>query len=1418
MNIFSKLRPGLPVVRPDDLVSMRIELVNLKVENRNDANLISGFSPRLIKAAGADAYIILHFPPQSFAEEAFFEVEDPTSSNNETPGIPPIRARISNESRLVFVVPNGFDIEYSLTSVLEACQGLPLKVTDAANASGLIATSNPPKPELPDARTTSIELPWRLILSPNSNARWLHAAEPLKSGKSNHIELWHTRLDAKHTRAIWAVTGQGTEAEAACDGSDPAQMTSAWIPTTELPTGFDGSRLFRTTLNDRNRFQIAHLSSNFSKSNYVPNPIETNMMMLSSLGGWLDSRGAWDPAKSGYSLEEWVHNATLGRDHYVRVVDRGYLFPFGHRVSLVTVSERKFHHDIPGNTAYLRQRQFIMIREKERAYNDLALSDTILSDDIRDKINVLMRKFPFSSIKLLTDKTPNLDKSTESPSSIARPSPGNGNYNNLMFWPHVGNEPFRFPCEAIDLDGRRVLFELPMIFMNSDIVAPSMQNGDPDFTQAAQDAIAARNEFANKTKNAKPYNTANLNWQRVALAASLKPGDTSVLAEQMEFGGFAEINNAALKACSANLTLPLWTPQVNKIKARIEAIAHFSGQQNSHMLSYNEKYLDHGFWFNENSGNQGEVFVNIEKNSGPDLDFSSQGDKSGGFVQPNLRPTALSRLIGPVMMSPAQMDSFIAGTVPEGAGFPENRSDLQNQMPGLELPLLFGCIPLGAIIAGVGNIAGNSQSMPKFISEASTAMESFVSNLSLLYSLVSNIPAQPAGIAQGALKGFDHTLSDLNAQAKAYAGFQRNQVLNVIQQVQNAIQTLQNLAQEAPNIAQELRDKIINCVTKIELFFNTATQSGLPSWEAIEMAFNNAQSALTDLENAVNAATYLPPNLKNSLINAIQQIRTLLTQVYSLVTIVRDVQKFIQDLQKALDDISAQLASFTIDALPSGIPSWDDINNAIGIARNFLAELRNAVNAQYHGLSLPADFRQSALSAIQQIDTLLTQVGELIDLIIAANGLWNALSSIFDAEGGLVALFSDAQKLETALNTLRTAINSFRTALASATLLSGAPRNTIIAALQAVEDVLKTAEDVAKLVQLLTGDELTIRYSWNPQIKNWGLRQNAPLFRANDPKGFMVAAEARVKKNGSFSPKISVICGLKKFDLILIAPLSFLELYFDKIEFSVDSAAKMDVDVVLASIKFVGPLSFVEVLRTLIPLDGFSDPPYLDISAKGIDAGYSISLPAVACGMFNLSNLSLNAGFTVPFIGNPLSVRFYFCSREQPFNLSVCCFGGGGFFGVTIDPKSVQLLEASFEFGASISVDLGVASGGVSVMAGIYYRMEGEAAMLSGYFRMGGHVNVLGLITASIELYLSLEYDFSCGKCVGRASLTIGISLFFFSIKVTISCERKFAGSNGDPTFREMMGYKPEKPLIDEINEIDSKTQYAWRDYVEAFI
>ena len=309
-----------------------------------------------------------------------------------------------------------------------------------------------------------------------------------------------------------------------------------------------------------------------------------------------------------------------------------------------------------------------------------------------------------------------------------------------------------------------------------------------------------------------------------------------------------------------------------------------------------------------------------------------------------------------------------------------------------------------------------------------------------------------------------------------------------------------------------------------------------------------------------------------------------------------------------------------------------------------------------------------------------------------------------------------------------------------------------------------------------------------------------------------------MKKSGG-APKIQVLCGLHHFDLVLIAPASFLELNFEKIEFSVDSSAKMNVDVLLSGIKFVGPLSFVETLRDLIPLDGFSDPPHLDITPQGIDAGFDVALPAITCGVLNLSNVSLGAGFTVPFIGQPLSVRFNFCTREQPFHLTVYVFGGGGFFGITLDPHGVQILEAAFEFGAAISVDFGVASGGVSVMAGIYFRMEADAASLTGYFRLEGHVDVLGLITASLELYLELRYEFETGKCVGKATLTIEIEVFIFSGSVSISCEKKFAGSNGDPTLRQLLGTSadPTLPLAAELAGIDDNTRYGWRDYCEAF-
>jgi hypothetical protein len=364
-------------------------------------------------------------------------------------------------------------------------------------------------------------------------------------------------------------------------------------------------------------------------------------------------------------------------------------------------------------------------------------------------------------------------------------------------------------------------------------------------------------------------------------------------------------------------------------------------------------------------------------------------------------------------------------------------------------------------------------------------------------------------------------------------------------------------------------------------------------------------------------------------------------------------------------------------------------------------------------------------------------------------------------------------------------------------------------ALRFSADLANANQFVDRFVQALKlAEELKVTYEWKPDLKDY----DKIFIAENGGKDATLVLHAELQAVSKFRPEPSftISCVMENFSIDLLGNVqSFIVIHFEKVSFIANSQKKPDVDVKMGEIEFVGVLSFVQVLRELIPLDGFSDPPSLSITAEGISAGFSLALPNIAFGVFSLQNLSLGAGFSIPFIDKPLSVNFNFCERHSPFLLTVSMFGGGGFFAITVDPNDVQSLEAAFEFGASISVNFGVASGGVEVMAGIYYAIKTGNASLTGYFRMGGYVSVLGIISVSIELYLELKYEFSTGKCVGKAVLTIEVEVFLFSISVSISCERKFAGSNGDPTFRQLM-----EPYTDPDSGV---LVQPWEEYCAAF-
>jgi hypothetical protein len=265
---------------------------------------------------------------------------------------------------------------------------------------------------------------------------------------------------------------------------------------------------------------------------------------------------------------------------------------------------------------------------------------------------------------------------------------------------------------------------------------------------------------------------------------------------------------------------------------------------------------------------------------------------------------------------------------------------------------------------------------------------------------------------------------------------------------------------------------------------------------------------------------------------------------------------------------------------------------------------------------------------------------------------------------------------------------------------------------------------------------------------------------------------------------------------------------FVEFGFAARSEQKPDVSVSLdpaEPVQFAGDLEFVDELREAIPPELFGEGPSLDVSPNGIRAGFAIGLPPIAVGVFSLKDVHLGAGLALPFLDGKPVFDFEVSRRDHPFLLSVAIFGGGGFFHLQLDTAGIKELEAALEFGATASLDIGVASGSVHMMAGIYFSLERRqpnnelAATLTGYLRVGGSLSVLGLITISVEFNLSFTYT-EQGKAYGRATLTVQVEVAFFSKSVKLTVERTFGGKGGDPKFIETF-----------------TTAETWSDYATAF-
>jgi hypothetical protein len=643
------------VLRKEDMLALRFDFYNLQLNGTNLERLNST----------SDSFIVVNFAhgndysPQNIGEEAYLETaetlnndtEDPSNDPNplggsETPDQPGyVGARLAGGSRLVFKVPkppNGpSSIPFTMDELL-SWEKYELSVAPTAlPADDRIQGQEPVEPLY---KETAIEVPWRLIISPNYHGGWAHALNPVTRNK--RTELWHTRLGVRIQDT--ANPGQWTVDE---QQEYYRTLRAIWAQGFELSTTPDANGLspFRMSLTNNDRWQLVRLTSDYDilipaavPLYYNPLPIQVERFMLSTLGGWMNTRGEWPdaPAFADLDIIEWRHLATMARDHYVRIVYSGFLFPTGHAATLVKVTERKFQAVPPGEiltgqpAAYLRQRFYIVVRQPVKTY------------PAHTSQPYGGREWPFESVCITTLITPSLDN--PSLHGDAYDLDGQG---QKAFWPRVNDQDFQFHLVAVDSDGQRTEFTCPLAFISS-----TLQQSE-DISSFIEPAIDSYNSgSANQSRRER-----KLQGQKVAFAPSTKkdgltdgkPGDTSAEVKVIVLGATLPSPGSASLPDDQPRFFPTWQEAEVRLPSAEQACG--SALPGPVVIQIHPDFRDNGF--NE-STNPGYIWAKLKNQVA--LSFDGAGDKSGGVVTPNIKIGGLSRTIGvvggTVNSTPTQFD------------------------------------------------------------------------------------------------------------------------------------------------------------------------------------------------------------------------------------------------------------------------------------------------------------------------------------------------------------------------------------------------------------------------------------------------------------------------------------------------------------------------------------------------------------------------------------------------------------------------------------------------------------------------------------------------------------------------------------------------------------------------------------------
>ncbi|WP_143748844.1 hypothetical protein [Mesorhizobium sophorae] len=400
--------------------------------------------------------------------------------------------------------------------------------------------------------------------------------------------------------------------------------------------------------------EFAVLDADGAQAIQRPQPLRAQQLELSALGAFFVHDTHFSPSAgadnlwggkvfNGFSIERWRSEIVVGRDIVGEVVYKGYLFPLGHRASLVKLTERLFlRNETLGVKAVLFQRIFLRIGRKTQLYPCVGQP---FDGRLWCASDVTIRTLQTPDLRDPYDKGPAGSPTPENLSGgriDIGPNPG------LAFWPRVNETDEGLVKFDLTIDGATT--SMPLVFVDN-IAA----------TNAA--SLGALASVYLSTSQWLPRRTVALGDQHIRFASETKSGDCSFKTMKLVLSVTGQVANLTsawvgdLTKFQTNSILegaeqPSFYPALETATIRLTQKERLAGGHPAYVdTQYDGRYARFGFArpATEPTTNPLEIYLNLR--IAEIMAMGDNGERAAAVGRPAGLIVAMGRKNGPVSAS-----------------------------------------------------------------------------------------------------------------------------------------------------------------------------------------------------------------------------------------------------------------------------------------------------------------------------------------------------------------------------------------------------------------------------------------------------------------------------------------------------------------------------------------------------------------------------------------------------------------------------------------------------------------------------------------------------------------------------------------------------------------------------------------------